>query len=202
MMIAAGSVMEFEDIKQITLKEYLPDSFTWIDTESQLQLLSAHLFTQHTLGVDLENHHQTSYNGFLCLIQITTPNYETYLIDAVKLRLIIKQYLGSQVFENKQIVKVFHGCLHSDVGWLQRDFGIQVTNVFDTQEAFKALLKGPNLSLTHLWGSFCRDHHKYSKQDKQHFQTADWSARPLPLDMLNYAAHDSHFLIYIAWRIQ
>lgn len=44
-MMAEGGVMEFEDIKPITLKEYLPDSFTWIDTESQLQLLSAHLFT-------------------------------------------------------------------------------------------------------------------------------------------------------------
>lgn len=73
-----------------------------------------------------------------------------------------------------------------------------MVNVFDTQESYKQLLRGPNLSLTHLWTDYCKDTHMFSKLDKGKFQTADWSERPLSEDMLNYAAHDSFFLIYIA----
>ena len=45
--------------------------------------MAAYLKTQEFLGVDLENNHLKTYNGFLCMIQITTVKYETYLIDAV-----------------------------------------------------------------------------------------------------------------------
>ena len=65
------------------------------------------------------------------MIQISTVNNENFLIDAIKLRHLIINYLGD-IFENDRIIKVFHGCLHSDIGWLQRDFGIVSVNVFDT----------------------------------------------------------------------
>ena len=42
----------------------------------------------------------------------------------------------------------------------------------------------------------------FNKSDKGVFQTADWSMRPLSDEMLNYAAHDSHFMLYIAYSIQ
>ena len=76
------------------------------------------------LGIDIENHHVLSYEGFVCLIQITTPTYETFIIDALTLRSHIKEELDSAVFSNPKITKVFHGCLSSDVIWMQRDFGI------------------------------------------------------------------------------
>jgi ribonuclease D len=104
----------------------------------------------------------------------------------------------SRLFSRKSLLKIFHGCLHSDVAWLQRDFGVAVVNVFDTQEAYKQLLRGPNLSLTHLWTEYCPETSKFNKANKAKFQTSDWSERPLGDDMLNYAAHDSFFLIYIA----
>jgi ribonuclease D len=72
---------------------------------------------QDMIGVDLENNHLKSYNGFLCLIQISTIQNENYLIDAIKLRNLIRKYLGD-IFESENIVKVFHGCLHSDISWL------------------------------------------------------------------------------------
>lgn len=118
--------------------------------------MAAYLKTQEFLGVDLENNHLKTYNGFLCMIQITTVKYETYLIDAVKLRDLIRKYLA-EIFEDDKVTKVFHGCLHSDVGWLQRDFGIATHQVFDTQESAKKL-KYPNLSLTHLWQTHCAEH--------------------------------------------
>jgi ribonuclease D len=95
------------------------------------------------VAIDLENHHQTSYNGFLCLLQLTTPPpmNQTFLVDVLALRAHIRPLLGP-IFESADIQKVFHGCLHSDVSWLQRDFGLTVVNVFDTQECYKRLLKG------------------------------------------------------------
>jgi ribonuclease D len=77
-----------------------------------------------------------SYNGYLCLMQITIIGSSghivaNYIIDAKLLRDKILQYL-EPIFESTKILKVFHGCLHSDISWLHRDFGMIVLNVFDT----------------------------------------------------------------------
>lgn len=97
-----------------------------VDTEEKLIEVITKLEQKTLLGVDFENHHLKSYNGYLCLIQLTTPEYETYLIDVIKLgdalvqseqEMPSKGYL-SRLFSNPQILKVFHGCLHSDVAWL------------------------------------------------------------------------------------
>ena len=69
-------------------------------------------------------------------------------------------------------------------------------------EEFAKKLKVANLSLTHLWTLYCKELSLFDKNDKSVFQTSDWSARPLSDDMYNYAAHDSHFLCYIAFKMQ
>lgn len=42
------------------------------------------------IGVDLENHHVKSYDGYLCLMQITTVKdsgeTENYIIDLLELK--------------------------------------------------------------------------------------------------------------------
>jgi len=76
-----------------------------------------------------------SYDGYLCLMQITTigesGHVANYIIDVLLLRDKIVQYL-EPIFESTKILKIFHGCLHSDISWLHRDFGMIVLNVFDT----------------------------------------------------------------------
>lgn len=83
----------------------------------------------------MENHHVKSYDGYLCLMQITTiresGDLANYIIDVLLLRDKIVQYL-EPIFESTKILKIFHGCLHSDISWLHRDFGMIVLNVFDT----------------------------------------------------------------------
>jgi ribonuclease D len=87
------------------VKEYKLGDFKMIDTEQSLIEWAFWLEKSgyRQVGVDLENHHIKSYNGFLCLIQITTPGYETFLIDAVKLKDSIMPILGPSVFENPKI---------------------------------------------------------------------------------------------------
>jgi ribonuclease D len=41
-------------------------------------------------------------------------------------------FLSKMLFENEKIVKIFHGGLGGDIGWLQRDFGVRCVNIFDT----------------------------------------------------------------------
>jgi ribonuclease D len=54
-----------------------------------------------------------------------------------------QDFLGEMLFENPDILKVFHGALNGshngDLGWLQRDFGVCCVNIFDTQEFYRKL---------------------------------------------------------------
>jgi exosome complex exonuclease RRP6 len=84
---------------------------------------------------------------------------------------------------------VFHGS-KSDIEWLQKDFGLYVVNMFDTQVAAK-VLGFQALGLQYLLQHYCS-----IRQDKS-FQLADWRIRPLPQEMLHYARQDTHFLLYI-----
>ena len=53
-----------------------------------------------------------------------------------------------------QVLKVLHGA-DSDVVWLQRDFGIYVTNMFDTGQAAR-VLGYPSAGLAYLLSRFCK----------------------------------------------
>eukprot|EP00826_Nyctotherus_ovalis_P012098 TRINITY_DN1315_c0_g4_i1.p1 TRINITY_DN1315_c0_g4~~TRINITY_DN1315_c0_g4_i1.p1 ORF type:complete len:211 (+),score=36.11 TRINITY_DN1315_c0_g4_i1:540-1172(+) len=97
------------------------------------------------------------------------------------------------IFSNPGVVKVFHGA-YNDVLWLQRDFGIYVVNMFDTFQGAKLLsLKG--CSLAFLLKEFC------NVVPEKKYQTADWRARPLPKEMLAYAACDTHYLLEVFDRM-
>ncbi|GFS15362.1 exosome component 10, partial [Elysia marginata] len=87
------------------------------------------------------------------------------------------------------LIMVLHGA-DSDIGWLQRDFGVYVVNMFDTGQAARVLGLS-RFSLAHLLMNYCQ-----VEADKQ-FQLADWRIRPLPQELINYAREDTHFLLYI-----
>jgi len=65
------------------------------------------------------------------------------LVDEV--RDSFTEQVGEKVLENPTITKLMHGCLSSDLPWLQRDFGIKVSNIFDTQEFERSFVKGKDL---------------------------------------------------------
>ena len=108
--------------------------------------------------------------------------------------------IGARVLENPQITKLMHGCLTSDLLWLQRDFAIKAVNVFDTQEFERSFVKERQLSLAHFWTKYCGEVSTLTQAEKHAFQTADWSKRPLPPNQLDYAANDTYFLHHIVHR--
>lgn len=86
----------------------------------------------------------------------------TYIIDCLELHDKIAETLGAAVLERAEIIKVMHGSASSDVGWLQRDFGIQITNVFDVQYYHGKIqiennpkAKESSCSLSLLWEFYC-----------------------------------------------
>lgn len=92
-------------------------------------------------------------------------------------------------FTQTDYSKVLHGS-HSDIIWLQRDFGLYVVGLFDTYDASR-VLNLPGAGLAFLLK-------KYVNFDAQkQYQTADWRIRPIPKEMLDYARSDTHFLLYI-----
>jgi len=88
----------------------------YVDTLEALQRMRETLNTQDLFGFDLEHHGERSYEGFTCLMQISTRSAD-YVIDTILLREHI--HILKEPFENFKIVKVcitfsvFHTCLGS-----------------------------------------------------------------------------------------
>ncbi|XP_035024776.1 piRNA biogenesis protein EXD1 [Hippoglossus stenolepis] len=72
-------------------------------------------------------------NGRLCWLQIATRN-KVYLFDILLLGARAFKNGLSMILENKQILKVMHDC-RAIAGCLIAQFGVKLTNVFDTQVA-------------------------------------------------------------------
>eukprot|EP00698_Gefionella_okellyi_P025025 TRINITY_DN9028_c0_g1_i1.p1 TRINITY_DN9028_c0_g1~~TRINITY_DN9028_c0_g1_i1.p1 ORF type:complete len:836 (+),score=201.80 TRINITY_DN9028_c0_g1_i1:41-2548(+) len=159
---------------------------TWIDSLETLHTLVAVLESSTEIAVDLEAHSYRSFQGFTCLMQISTRTQD-YLVDCIELRPHIK--LLANVFANPRILKVLHGA-DMDVVWLQRDFGIYMVNMFDTGQAAR-MLNYSSFGLAHLLFKFCQ------VEANKKYQLADWRIRPLPVEMLKYAREDTHYLLYI-----
>ncbi|XP_064962122.1 protein RRP6-like 3 isoform X3 [Musa acuminata AAA Group] len=173
----------------MTNHEYsdMSNSYVWIDTEHQLDLLARLLSKERVFAVDTEQHSLRSFLGFTALMQISTQK-EDYLIDTIALH----DAMGilRSVFADSSICKVFHGA-DNDVLWLQRDFHIYVVNMFDTAKACEILSK-PQKSLAYLLETYCG-----VSTDKT-LQREDWRLRPLSAEMIEYARNDVHYLLYIA----
>ncbi|KAJ3100987.1 Exosome component 10 [Phlyctochytrium planicorne] len=180
------------DIRPEILYKPLDDkSFVWVDSEEGLQDLMNDLSCAKEIAVDIEHHDYRSFQGFCCLLQISTRDQD-YLIDTLALRSHLYQL--NKYFSDPKILKVFHGA-EMDIVWLQRDFGVYVVNLFDTYHA-SHVLELPSHGLAYLLKYYC------NVETNKKFQTADWRIRPLTKDMLKYARMDTHYLLYIYDRMR
>jgi exosome complex exonuclease RRP6 len=164
----------------------------FVDSESALESLAADLDAASEFAVDLEHHNYRSFQGFTCLMQVSTRSRD-YVVDAISLRHLLRDALAGHFADPKKL-KVFHGA-DMDVQWLQRDFGIYVVGMFDTGQAAR-VLDLPSKGLAYLLSHYCG-----ASADKR-FQLADWRLRPLPSEMLEYARGDTHHLLYVHDRLK
>ena len=190
----------------------------WIDNEKDLISLVDRINSggdeMREISVDLEAHSFRSFSGFVCLMQLSLrrpivekgrmvdmskgdDNIETaydFVIDTLALRNVMNEHFAP-IMANPDIVKVMHGA-DSDVGWLQRDFGIYIVNLFDTGRASRALPHFSRAGLAYLLSKYAN-----VEADKKH-QLSDWRQRPLPADMHAYAVSDTMYLLDIYDKIR
>ena len=160
-------------------------NYIWVEDSA---LLARELDPIRTgpVAVDLEADSFHSFREKTCLIQFTFDERHL-LIDP--LAGIDTAPLG-RILSDRSIQKVFHGSDY-DLRLLDRDFGYRVEGLFDTMVA--ARFAGETaFGLAALLDGFLG-----VEQDKRH-QRADWSFRPLPAEMLEYAVNDTAHLFRLS----
>jgi ribonuclease D len=158
-------------------------TFEFIDTFRDLESLADRLSQQEVIAVDIEADSLHHYSPKICLIQISTSE-ETFIIDPIATQSIAPLSL---LLEPIEIKKIFHGADY-DLRSLYRDFAITVPNLFDTMVASQ-FLGQKEVGLASVLNT------RFGVTLNKKYQKANWSKRPLPNDMLLYAACDTAHLI-------
>lgn len=135
------------------------------------------------LGLDTESNGMYAYYPSICLIQLSTPKHD-YLIDP----LIIDDLspLGD-LLADPTIEVIFHAA-EQDIAGLKREFGFEVTNLFDTMVAAQ-ILGFEQVGLSKLL------HYYFGVEQDKRYQRANWGKRPLSPAQQRYAQLDTHYLI-------
>jgi ribonuclease D len=162
----------------------------WIDRQEKLDEAMERLAPEPQIAVDTEADSLHSYFDKVCLIQLSVPG-EDLIVDPLS---EVELTRFGALLENPAIIKVLHGGDY-DLRIMNRDFGFTVRNLIDTSVCAQ-LLGYEGIGLAALL-----DRHFGVKLNKTH-QRADWSMRPLPPDMLEYAATDTHYLIPLAAKLR
>jgi ribonuclease D len=165
-------------------------SYLKINSLPDLKKFAGQLEKQRIIGVDLEADSMYHFKEKVCLIQIATQQV-TAVIDPLQIKNLS---VLKPVFGRGDIQKVFHGADY-DVRSLYRDFKININNLFDTELACRFLgfkESGLDAVLTK----------RYNVHLNKKYQRKDWSKRPLPEEMIDYAAADVQYLVPLAKSLQ
>ena len=154
-----------------------------ITTPAQLAALAQLFAKQPILACDLEADSMHHYREQVCLLQISTDT-ANYVIDTLACPDLTPL---RPLFADPEIIKVFHGADY-DVRMLARCCDIEIVNLFDTMIACQ-FLGEPAFGLAAVLKK------RFNVDLDKRFQQADWSRRPLPPEMLDYAATDTSLLL-------
>jgi ribonuclease D len=155
------------------------DKIEILTTNAQVAELAGQLATETSIAVDLEADSMHNYQEKVCLIQISTLQ-RTVLVDPLAATDLSP---FQPVFANPAIRKIFHAADY-DMRSLKRDFNLSVHGLFDTMISAQ-LLGEERVGLADLLRKY------FSVELNKKFQRADWSQRPLPAEMVRYAAEDT-----------
>lgn len=161
-------------------------SYVHIKDASEAQGLREELSKARRFALDCEAAGFHRYSDRLCLLQLTTET-ETYILDPLSFD---PTDLLKGPLEDPEVTVVMHGADY-DLRLLDRDLGIRLQSLFDTQVA-AALLGEQALGLQALLEN------RLGVSLSKKYQRADWAERPLTDGMLDYAADDTRYLMKLA----
>jgi ribonuclease D len=154
-----------------------------IVTAAVLERMVGRLGREPLLACDLEADSLHHYQEKVCLIQFSTPR-ESFLIDPLAFSDLSTL---APVMADPSVRKLFHGADY-DIRSLHRDFAIEVCNLFDTMIACQ-FLGEKEVGLAAVLKK------RFGVELDKRYQKADWSKRPLPAGMIDYAVEDTRLLI-------
>lgn len=161
-------------------------SYRVIDTKSDLNQFADGIKQDKIIAVDLEADSMFHFREKVCLLQMAAEG-KNVVIDPIAIKDLSPL---KQVFKDPGIKKVFHGSDY-DVRSLFRDFEIEVNNLLDTQLASMFLgIRETSLEAVVK--------NRFGIALDKKYQKKDWSLRPLPEEMIAYAASDVGYLIQLA----
>jgi len=162
---------------------------SYIDTTPAADRFLAAVEQSATVAVDTEGASFHRFVDRIYLLQMSTRDL-TAVLDPLA---IGKPAALGRILESDKIEKVFHDADY-DLRLLHQDYGWNTRRLFDTRVAAQLLgIRAFGLAAL-LERSFGL------KLDKKH-QRADWSMRPLPKDMLDYASQDTMYLLELRDRL-
>ena len=154
----------------------------YIQTDDALAGIVSRLSSAPMLAADTEAAGYHRYRDRVCLLQLSTRS-DNIVIDTLAVSTLAPI---APLFADESTEIVFHDADY-DLRLLNRDFGIQVHGLFDTKIAAQFLGESA-IGLGALAEKYLG-----IRMEKKH-QRADWAQRPLPQDMLAYAAEDTAHL--------
>nr|XP_054750667.1 uncharacterized protein LOC129256509 [Lytechinus pictus] len=147
-----------------------------------------------------------SKTGRLTLVQLATMEGKVYLFDVFRCPYIFEDGLLAELLQSDAILKVIHDC-RKDAAALFHQYGITLTNTFDTSIAYAVLQNQcqvagsrprPRISFQNLCEIIGEDMDIENKKDikkKMKYIRNFWARRPLSNDMIDYAATDVYMLV-------
>ena len=154
----------------------------YIDSDGELRVLVDEFFGRPVIAVDTEAAGYHRYHDRVCLVQLTA-GADTVLVDALAVDTLRPL---SSLLSDPETETVFHDADY-DLRLLDRDHGLRVARLFDTKVAAQ-FLGERQIGLSNLLDE------ELGVQVEKKYQRADWAKRPLPPEMLEYAAEDTRYL--------
>lgn len=176
----------------MTMDKIMPrkpaDKLILVTTDRQLKNAAAELTAQAEVAFDLEADSMYHFEEKICLIQAATPAF-CYVIDPLVLSDLSPL---AEIFSDPDICKIFHKADY-DIRILYKCCGMTIENLFDTELASRFLGRTET-------GLEAVLKNRFNVHLEKKFQKKDWSRRPLPPDMIAYAANDVRYLILLYRR--
>ena len=162
----------------------MADEYELIEDEAGFRRAVEAISKERRIGLDLESNGFFRYPEQVCLVQVSTPK-DVFVIDPLALEDM--QPLGD-VLARKRVETVLHAGSH-DVLSLDRDWGMRIENLYDTNIA-AAFVGMSRLGLANV----LEEELGVDIPKEKRIQRSDWSNRPLSQKALDYAANDVRYL--------
>jgi ribonuclease D len=166
------------------------ESLAYLDTPDGVKEFMRSVGEVPLVALDTEGASFHRFVDRIYLLQLTTRD-RSAIIDPLPMG--APPGLGD-VLESPTVEVIFHDADY-DLRLLHQDYGWHVRNIFDTRIAAQLL------GIRAFGLAALLERYFAVKLDKKH-QRADWSIRPLPGDMLEYAAQDTRHLIDLRNRMR